>query len=328
MLSRAQAITLNAALEELLALEKKTRLAADADSTTVVASALLKLLRERSDWAAINQHITLLCTRRAQLTKVLMTVVKTAFGWLAETPDDETKRKLIDTIRTVSAGKIVVELEHARTTRILSQMHEREGKLNEAGDLLQEVQVETIGSMEMREKADFLLEQLRLCLVRQDRVRAEMVARKVNIKVLQRDDMQDLKLRFNELMIRLHTMNSNFLEICRCYRNMFDTPSVQADREQWTRMLRRVVMFAVLAEFDSEVSDILHRLKTEKKLVHLPTEKHALELFTADELIHWPLKCQDEWLADEVFAGEDGRKRWNETVHKRVVQHNIRTISK
>jgi 26S proteasome regulatory subunit N5 len=53
-----------------------------------------------------------------------------------------------------------VELERARMTKILSDIKEAEGTIAEAADILSEVQVETIGSMEIREKADFLLEQV------------------------------------------------------------------------------------------------------------------------------------------------------------------------
>lgn len=44
---------------------------------------------------------------------------------------------------------------------MLARLREEEGKIAEASETLQEVAIETFGSMEKREKAEFLLEQVR-----------------------------------------------------------------------------------------------------------------------------------------------------------------------
>ena len=49
-------------------------------------------------------------------------------------------------------GKIYVENERARLTHRLAVMKEEEGDLQEAAKILQELQVETYGSMERKEK--------------------------------------------------------------------------------------------------------------------------------------------------------------------------------
>ena len=43
-------------------------------------------------------------------------------------------------------------MERARLTHILAQMKEADGEVTEAANILQELQVETYGSMERREK--------------------------------------------------------------------------------------------------------------------------------------------------------------------------------
>lgn len=54
--------------------------------------------------------------------------------------------------RTITAGKIYVEVERARLTHKLSLMKEKEGDISEAATILQELQVETFGSMDRKEK--------------------------------------------------------------------------------------------------------------------------------------------------------------------------------
>lgn len=50
--------------------------------------------------------------------------------------------------------------------------------------------------MDKLEKAEFLLEQVRLCLVNKDFVRASIVAKKVDRKVIRAEDFQTVKLKY------------------------------------------------------------------------------------------------------------------------------------
>lgn len=237
---------LNDSLEKLLSVEKKTRLAGDGPSTEKVALAILQLLFDLQKWTLLNDHITLICKRRAQLKKVMQSVIQTAVQWLDKTPNEQIQRELIGTLRAVSAGKIFVEVERARMTRMLSQLEEKDGKLNEAGDILQEVQVETIGAMEVREKADFLLDQLRLCLAKKDFIRSELVAKKIAPKTMDAPDLQDLKLKYYGLMIQFHHQSRDYLSICKAYRSIFDTKQVQDNTAQWKDALKNTVILFTL----------------------------------------------------------------------------------
>merc|ERR1711934_834978 len=96
----------------------------------------------------------------------------------------EDKLELIDTLRTITEGKIFVEMERAEVTKRLAKMKEEEGKLSEAASILQEVQVETLGKMTKQEKMSFILEQMRLCLDSEDYVRALILSRKISPKSL------------------------------------------------------------------------------------------------------------------------------------------------
>lgn len=100
-----------------------------------MASAILQLCYDSKEWQLLNDHITLLCKRRAQLTKVRVhdiipspltgpqvqaTVIQMGAGWIESTPDKQTKRKLIDTLRKMSEGKVcgVAPLQMEVTSRV------------------------------------------------------------------------------------------------------------------------------------------------------------------------------------------------------------------
>ena len=63
------------ALEKLLALEKQTRLAADAQSTKRVLIVIVQLCFDVGDWTSLNDHIMMLTKRRGQLKMVRMSCI-------------------------------------------------------------------------------------------------------------------------------------------------------------------------------------------------------------------------------------------------------------
>lgn len=109
-------------------------------------------------------------------------MVQEACTYVDQIDNMEEKLRLIDTLRTVTTGKIYVEIERARLTKKIAGIKESNGSIEEAANIMQELQVETYGSMEKREKIDFLLEQMRLCLLKGDFIRTQIISRKISTK--------------------------------------------------------------------------------------------------------------------------------------------------
>lgn len=103
--------------------------------------------------------------------------------FVEQVSDQETKVVLLKCIRSGTEGKVYVEAERARATRILAALHERDGQKGEAFELMQEVAVETFSSVERREKYDFILEQMRLALDTEQYNQAQIISRKINPKI-------------------------------------------------------------------------------------------------------------------------------------------------
>lgn len=83
-----------------------------------------------------------------------------------------------------------MEVERARLTHKLAQIREEEGDITEAANIIQELQVETYGSMDKREKVELILEQMRLCLAKQDYIRTQIISKKINTKFFEDDGTQ------------------------------------------------------------------------------------------------------------------------------------------
>nr|SVE76960.1 EOG090X04UV [Daphnia lumholtzi]SVE77557.1 EOG090X04UV [Daphnia lumholtzi]SVE78185.1 EOG090X04UV [Daphnia lumholtzi] len=330
---------INESLEILYALEKQTRTGADAISTGRILEAIVQICYETKQWDLLNENIISLTKRRSQLKASVTKMVQQCCQYVDKTPTKEIKLKLIDTLRTVTAGKIYVEVERARLTHILAQMKEKEGEVTEAADILQELQVETYGSMEKREKVELILEQMRLCLAKKDFIRTQIISKKISVKFFEEKDTHDLKLKFYKLMIDVDQHEGSYLSICKHYRAMYNTTVIQENESDRRMMMQHAILYLLLSPFDNEQSDLTHRFLQEKVVDEIPKYKELLQLFVAAELIHWGTLClqyqqvlrtgEASTPATDVFTigTEEGEKRWK-ALKTRVVEYNIRIMAK
>jgi 26S proteasome regulatory subunit N5 len=144
----------------------------------------------------------------------------------------------------------------------LSDIKKEQGDVAAATDILCELQVETFGSMTRREKTEFILQQVALCVEKGDWTQAGILSRKIGTKYFQRrpkksaeqlekeqkereekektrsvddppiepeDDVTDLKLRYYEQQIMLAKHDNKYLDVCKHYRQVLDTEAVEED---------------------------------------------------------------------------------------------------
>ena len=310
-------------------------------------------------------------------------------GFLNDTPSQDTKLSVIEALRTVTEGKvsmlyvprtgkrdtrlirdqIFVEVERARVTRILSDIKKEQGDIKMACDILCELQVETFGSMSRREKTEFILEQVSLCVQNDDWTQATILSRKISTRYFARksrktpeqlekekkdreekekkrsadepppepeDDVTDLKLRFYEQQIILAKHEDKYLDVCKYYRQVLDTESVEDNLEQLHAVLQRVIYFVLLAPYDNEQSDLLHKINLDSRNTQIPKDAALLKQFTIPELMRWPIVEQqygEHLCSTDIFSkitdssDPKANTRYEELRH-RVIEHNVRVVAK
>lgn len=318
------------AVEELLAVEKKARLVSDGVSTSKLVCKVCQLLYDAGEWQKLKEQLVALPKKRAQLKRSTTDMVHLAMTWL-DNQNAERKLELITLLGEVTDGKIFVEVEKARLTKMLAVIKETEGNLEEAANLLQEVQVETFGAMERREKTEYILDQMRLVLAKKDYIRTQIISKKINPKLLEAEDLQDLKLKYYEFMVRYWLHEGKYLDVSKSYHHMYKTPSVQADESKWKDCLTSHALYLLLASYDNEQSDMLNKLDTieAKRLEKVPAIQKLVKLFLTKELAQWPLAMEADIKAHVAFQDtpyEGGKARWD-MLRKQIVQHNIKVIS-
>ena len=336
---KADSSKLTEAIESLSALEKQTRAGADMHSTSRLLVGICQLAFDTKKWDVLNEQIQFLTKRRAQFKQAVTAMVQKCCEFVEQlAPKGELQ--LISTLRTVTAGKIYVEVERARLTYRLAQIKEKEGNLEEACKVMQETQVETLGTMDKTEKTSLILEQIRYCLATKDYIRAQIISKKISTKFFDdKDDVQQLKLKYYQLMIEIDQQSSKYLDICRHYQAVFQTKSIKDDPVKRQQTLKNVVLYAILAPYDNEQSDLIHRVSLERGLDEIADYKKLLKAFTTAELISWNF-ILDQYevllrqgtpsrLATDVFQPNttDGDKRWKD-FKSRIVEHNIRIMAK
>lgn len=334
---------LSNALTLLASLEKRLRMANDTPNLVRVCEASIQHCKDANDEERLIATLENLTTRRSQKAKAIGAMVTKAIAWVLESGDgkgyvpikvdtEEQKdilTKLVVALRNVTDGKLFLEAERARLTRALAIIKEQEGDIPGAADILQEVHVETYGSLSKREKIEFILEQMRLTFGKKDYIRAAIVGNKINRKALHEEGMEAEKIKFFSLMAEYHRHEKDALELAKDYHAIYLTSTVQAVEEQWMEALRATVLFLTLSPYSREQVDLLNRIKADSNLEKLEACHNAITLLLTKEIASYPLLHQEEMETWNAWreGGEDLAIHWKQIFHTRIIQHNIRVVA-
>jgi 26S proteasome regulatory subunit N5 len=265
------------ALALLSALEKRCRVGNDSTNLVRTCEASLHLCRDAGDDDALLTTLTSLATRRSQKVAAISALVKTCLPWCVTEPytplgttNVTLRDALVRELRDISDGKLFLERERAVTTRVLATILETAGDIAGAADLLQQVHVETYGSLSKQEKVEYILEQFRLTLAKQDYVRAAIVASKINKKYLTEENMQDYKVKFYTLFAIYHAHEKDAFSLAKDYFAIYSTPNISNDDALWIPALQATILFLALSPYGNEQRDMLHRLSLDANLEKVP----------------------------------------------------------
>lgn len=319
----------------LLALEKKCRLGNDVTSLKEICLHIVRLAREKQDWDRLNSIISTLNKRRAQSKAAVSAIVQEAMEYLNQTPNLEKKIELIKTLKDICEGKIYLEADSAKLHLMLALILEEGGDIAAACDTIQDVHVETYGSLTKKEKAEYILQQIRLNLLRKDFVRTIIQSRKMNRKVIEDDGFEEIKISFYTMMIDYHkSYEKDTWEICQSYYKIYDTSVTRANPEALKSSLQSCIIYLLLSKYGPEQSDMMHRLKGRADLndESLALYQQALIYFTTPEVITWPFhdakgNYQDFEMHPSLHShGAEAAEHFLKLFRTRIIEHNIRTV--
>lgn len=97
---------LQKAIDKLAGLEKQSRQASDLNTTSRALEAIVKICKDAGDWSMLNEQTLLLSKKHSQLKQAVTKMVQTVMSFLDDTPDLDVKLGVIETLRTVTEGKV------------------------------------------------------------------------------------------------------------------------------------------------------------------------------------------------------------------------------
>jgi len=328
------------AIDSLMLLEKNCRMNHDAVSLSKILVCVAEICYKQKAWNDLNDNIMALTKRRSLIKMAVTKMVQRCCEFVEEMEKipslAEPRVALIDCLRTATNGKIYVEVERARLTLKLAMMKEAQGKINEAANTLNELQVETYGSMDRKEKVGFILEQMRLTIDDNDFERAQIICKKISTRYFAEteEEVQKLKLKYYKLMIQLGMKDKKYLEVSKHFIQVYETPIVVKEPKHAEEALISAAIFSILAEISPEQQTQLNSVKSMKALDDLPIHKNFLNLFLTSELMKWSdinqeytKELRNSQVVDIFSNSEDGETRWKDLQY-RIIEHNIRVIAK
>ena len=319
----AQEGNLSDALDGLFILEKQTRQGGDFTTCGKIAREIIRICYNANNWSQLNDSLVMLSKRRGQSKTVIQEAVQEAMNFIDSIDDISVATELIKILKSITEGKIFVELESAELTKRLAEIYEKTEKVKLAAKTLQEVQVETLSKMETKDKINYILEQVRLCLKCNDYIRALILSRKINLKIISKDEFQEEKIKYYKLMIEYYESQDKYSDIARSYQSLFNTPIIQDNENEWIKYLKLLCIYSVLSPYSLEQADVINRTYKLKKLQDLPLQLQLLKLFLTKELMNWSdiqKQFTQELSSFPQFSNEQGDKLWK-IFQLRVVEH-------
>lgn len=115
-----------------------------------------------------------------------------------------------------------------------------------------------------------------------------------------------MKLRYYSLVISLALEEDAFLDACKSYQEVYDTPEIKADEAKsqevrglvalrrhatplmliiqsplFSQALEMIASYVVLAKYDNEQSDMLYKLDADPAMKKVPLHQCVCRLFKA-----------------------------------------------
>ena len=236
----------------------------------------------------------------------------------------------------------MTQVEYARCVMMIVKNEETQSNIDEAARILQDVQVETYGSMDHREKVEFILYQMKVMVKKADMIRLLIVSRKVTEKTFKDQRIEDLRVIYYSFYSIYQRHEQLYLDTAQSLKAVFDSlvkgapelsnlPAVNEFGFSYdpSHVFTQLIFFTAIAEHSAQKTQLLNEFNT-VYISHLEKHKHLLDLvrgLLSKELINTSL---DHWHIDQAELFSEGYPHAQEhkvDFKKQLIQHNIITCA-
>lgn len=315
-------------LLELMMAEKQCRVARDVPSNIRICRRVLQLLYDIRDFPNLNYYLVLLCRKRGQAKATVSGIVRYAMLWIKDVEDMNHKINLIKTLSLITVGKMFLEKPRTELAFTLTRILEKEGKIAEAAEVAQSVEVETYGALSRADKVHYILQQMRLHLLNKDYMQVYITSKKITDNMLMSYEFEDAHYLYHGYLVRYYLQEGDYFEIAKAYHERMRSAILKGS-DRWKKDLECAMLFLIIAPNNEEViqyrEDLLEM--EEDRVPELPVVTGLFKDLMSDKMIPLPLdeKLMTVLRNHTVFQETElpGGTQRLEILDDRVIQHDI-----
>jgi 26S proteasome regulatory subunit N5 len=295
--------------------------------------------------------LTALNKKRSQSSNAVTSMVKFALNEAYQNLNEDEKLKLLKTLIEITEGRIFVEYEYSVAIKRLTDIHLSRGDIEEAAKCIQDIQIETFGSLERAYKVDYILFQMRILLRKEDYIRVLIVSNKITRKHLNEEGLEKLKYEFYSLMIKYYSHEERFIDASKSYKTLFDfvkeieiklesnsTNSIsETSLKNMTEILSQntkknlfenYILFLSICPPELETKNMFNELNMfyKKDLEENSEINEVVKKRLSDDIVFINASFLEKYLKFSIFKRDsdnpNAEKHWN-LFRKFWIQHNI-----
>ena len=207
-------------LEAFLEQERQARQDSRMEKSFELLDEITELLWRAKDFVLLMKTTKTLTSKRGQPVKAISNMVRKCMGYISSIEEEQTRMNFIGTMKEVCEKKIYLEVEYARCCMMIVKHKEKKGATQEdileAAKIMENVQVETYGSMDKYEKLEFILYQMKLNILLKDLTKLIIVSKKVNLKFFEDSSFAKLEITFYLYKLQYHQFKEEHAETANC----------------------------------------------------------------------------------------------------------------
>eukprot|EP00826_Nyctotherus_ovalis_P047436 TRINITY_DN5455_c0_g1_i5.p1 TRINITY_DN5455_c0_g1~~TRINITY_DN5455_c0_g1_i5.p1 ORF type:complete len:303 (-),score=136.61 TRINITY_DN5455_c0_g1_i5:63-971(-) len=207
-------------------------------------------------------------------------------------------------------------------------------EVDKAAEIIQEVQIETYGSLEKKEKLDYVLYQVWIMLLKKDYVRTYIISKKIDPSHLTDKGLEEQKVKYYNLMIQYYLHEKLHMDAARSYKMIYDTVRDNDELENKVHLRKAAfenyALYLSLAPYSNEKVDFLnitHKFY-KKELDANPVLCELIKGFLTSEIIllHSDRLLQSMSNYEPFLKQAENSELHFKALERGIVHHNLKVV--
>lgn len=317
------------AILKLNKLKRKYQLSGDKISNERILLTISELYFQNKKFSELKEFLAETCLTNKHLQSNI--IIQKCCDYIPLIEDKNEKLEFLKTLKAVTEDKLFLEPQRAKICLSLVKIQREEYDIAGALDTIENLKINSITTIDEKEKIEILLELMWLLLESKDIDKCHLVANNIMMQKFDTTpESEELKIRFYEMLVAMDK-NDNYLNVSKHYQAMLEIKNLCLEIDNRRKTLKLAIIYCILAPFHIEKSVMMEKLYNHKFISEVPKYKELLNQFIIVEIINWysmKAKFKDSFLSLGIFdlTNQDDLKRWKD-LRTVTIEHNIKVFA-